>query len=107
MLNDYTRDLTVEEKRQLWNVLDHDLSSEEDPELLAGIDEAIRSMERGEKTYTIEEVREHIAEVVEKSPYEFSRLMYTVIFSKSADKDIVNIVKYVAAENPQAAQVCG
>jgi plasmid stabilization system protein ParE len=33
--------------------------------------------------------------------------MYTVIFSKSADKDIVNIVKYVAAENPQAAQELG
>src|SRR5262249_46863057 len=27
-----------------------------------------------------------------KSPYEFSRSMYTVIFSKRADKDIVNIV---------------
>jgi hypothetical protein len=62
--------LTVEEKRQLWNVLDHELSSEEgeeSPELLAAIDEAIRSVERGEKTYTIEEVREHIAEVVERA----------------------------------------
>src|ERR1700746_3830334 len=28
--------------------------------------------------------------------------MDTVVFSKSADKDIVNIVKHVAAENPQA-----
>ena len=62
--------LTLEEKRQLWNVLDHELTSEEDdesPELLAAIDEAIRSVERGEKTYTIEEVRKHIAEVVERA----------------------------------------
>jgi hypothetical protein len=62
--------LTLEEKRQLWNVLDHELTSEEDdesPELLAAIDEAIRSVERGEKTYTIEEVREHIAQVVERA----------------------------------------
>ena len=33
--------------------------------------------------------------------------MYTVIFSKSADKDIINIVKHVAAENPQAAKTLG
>ena len=33
--------------------------------------------------------------------------MYTVIFSKSADKDIINIVKHVAAENPQAAKRLG
>jgi toxin ParE1/3/4 len=33
--------------------------------------------------------------------------MYTVIFSKSADKDIINIVKHVAVENPQAAKKLG
>ena len=33
--------------------------------------------------------------------------MYTAIFSKSADKDIINIVKHVAAENPQAAKKLG
>jgi hypothetical protein len=61
--------LTEEEKRQLWNVLDHELTPEEDeesPEVLAAIDEAIQSLERGEKTYTIEEVREHIAKIVER-----------------------------------------
>jgi hypothetical protein len=62
--------LTEEEKRQLWNVLDHELTPEEDeesPEVLAAIDEAIQSLERGEKTYTVEEVREHIAEIVERA----------------------------------------
>ena len=34
-------------------------------------------------------------------------MMYTVVFSKSADKDIINIVKHVAAENPQAAKKLG
>jgi toxin ParE1/3/4 len=33
--------------------------------------------------------------------------MYTVIFSKSADKDIISIVKHVAAENPEAAKKLG
>ena len=36
--------LTEEEKRQLWNVLDHELTPEEDeetPEAVAAIDEAI------------------------------------------------------------------
>ena len=62
--------LTQEEKRQLWNVLDHELTPKEDeesPEVLAAIDEGIRSLENGEKTFTIEEVREHIAEIVEKA----------------------------------------
>jgi hypothetical protein len=62
--------LTESEKRQLWNVLDHELTPEEDeesPEVLAAIDEGIRSLESGEKTYTIEEVREHIAEIVERA----------------------------------------
>jgi hypothetical protein len=62
--------LTQEEKRQLWNVLEHELTSEEEeesPEVLAAIDEAIRSLEKGEKTYTIEEVRAHIAEIVERA----------------------------------------
>jgi hypothetical protein len=62
--------LTEQEKRQLWNVLDHELTPEEDeesPEVLAAIDEGIRSLESGESTYTIEEVREHIAQIVEKA----------------------------------------
>jgi hypothetical protein len=62
--------LTEEEKRQLWNVLDHELTPEEDeesPEVLAAIDEGILSLESGERTYTIEEVREHIAQIVEKA----------------------------------------
>ena len=33
--------------------------------------------------------------------------MYTVIFSKSADKDIISIVKHVAAGNPEAAKKLG
>jgi toxin ParE1/3/4 len=33
--------------------------------------------------------------------------MYTVIFSKGADKDIISIVKHVAAENPEAARKLG
>ena len=33
--------------------------------------------------------------------------MYAVIFSQQADKDIISIVKHVAAENPEAAQKLG
>jgi predicted transcriptional regulator len=59
--------LTQEEKRQLWSVLDQELaqdSEEESPERLAGIDEGIRSLENGERTYTIEEARQLVAETV-------------------------------------------
>ena len=50
--------LTPEEKRQLWNVLNREVAhdiEEETPEILAAIDEGIRSLESGERTYTIEE----------------------------------------------------
>jgi hypothetical protein len=56
--------LTQEEKKQLWNALNHE---EESPEILAAIDEGIRSLESGEKTYTIEEARKLVAETVAKA----------------------------------------
>ena len=62
--------LTKEEKRQLWNVLNHEVTHDvegETPELLAAIDESIRSLESGEKTYTIEEARRVVAETVAKA----------------------------------------
>jgi hypothetical protein len=62
--------LTPEEKRQLWNVLNHEMAhdvEEEPPEVLAAIDEGIRSLESGERTYTIEEARQVVAETVAKA----------------------------------------
>jgi len=44
--------LTQEEKKQLWNALNHEVThdvEEERPELLAAIDEGIRSLESGKK----------------------------------------------------------
>ena len=61
---------TQEEKRQLWSVLDQELaqdSEEESPERLAAIDEGMRSLEGGERTYTIEEARRLVAETVAKA----------------------------------------
>ena len=57
--------LTQEEKKQLWNALNHEVShdvEEERPELLAAIDEGIRSLESGEQTYTVEEARQLVSE---------------------------------------------
>jgi hypothetical protein len=62
--------LTENEKRQLWNVLDQELALEEEeesPEILAALDEGIKSLESGEKVYTIQEVREHIARNIQKA----------------------------------------
>jgi hypothetical protein len=62
--------LTQEEKRQLWNVLNHEVAhdfEEESPESLAAIDEGVRSLESGEKTYTIEEARQLVVETVAKA----------------------------------------
>jgi hypothetical protein len=57
-------------KKAALEVLDHELTPEDDeesPEVLAAIDEGIRSLESGERTYTVEEVREHIAQALEKA----------------------------------------
>jgi hypothetical protein len=62
--------LTQEEKKQLWNALNHEVTydvEEESPELLAAIDEGICSLESGERTYTIEEARQLVAETVAKA----------------------------------------
>jgi hypothetical protein len=62
--------LTQDEKRQLWNVLDHELSSgqdEESPEILAAIERGIRSLEAGERTHTLEEARQRVKEIVAKA----------------------------------------
>ena len=52
--------LTQDEKRQLLNVLDRELSGEpeeDSPEGLAAIERGIRSLEAGERTHTLEEAR--------------------------------------------------
>jgi hypothetical protein len=62
--------LTQDEKRQLWNVLDHELSigqDEESPEVLAAIERGIRSLEAGERTHTLEEARQRVKEIVAKA----------------------------------------
>jgi hypothetical protein len=62
--------LTEDEKRQLWNVLDHELggeAEEESPEVLAAIERGIRSLESGERTHTLDEARERIREIVAKA----------------------------------------
>ncbi|MBV8377601.1 MAG: hypothetical protein JO279_11430 [Verrucomicrobia bacterium] len=62
--------LTEDEKRQLWNVLDHELgdeSEEESPEVLAAIERGIRSLEAGERTHTLDEARERVREIVAKA----------------------------------------
>jgi hypothetical protein len=62
--------LTQDEKRQLWNVLDQELSSgqdEESPQVLAAIERGIRSLEAGERTHTLEEARQRVKEIVAKA----------------------------------------
>ncbi|MBV8213723.1 MAG: hypothetical protein JOZ08_10945 [Verrucomicrobia bacterium] len=62
--------LTKEEKRQLWNILDHELgeeAAEENPEVLAAIEKGIRSLEAGEPTHTLEEARERVRQIVAKA----------------------------------------
>lgn len=62
--------LTQDEKRQLWNVLDHELSGEPDeesPEVLAAIERGIRSLDAGEPTHSLEEARERVRKIVAKA----------------------------------------
>jgi hypothetical protein len=62
--------LTREEKDRLLNFLNHEVAQdfeEESPELLAAIDEGIRSLKSGGKMYTIEEAGELVAEAAAKA----------------------------------------
>jgi hypothetical protein len=62
--------LTEDEKRQLWNILDQELSGapdEESPEVLAAIERGTRSLEAGERTHTLDEARERVREIVAKA----------------------------------------
>jgi hypothetical protein len=60
--------LTSEEKRQLQNVLDRELASDseqdESPEFLAELDRCAREAEAGGKTYTVEEARQMVQEII-------------------------------------------
>jgi hypothetical protein len=60
--------LTPDEKRQLRDVLIRELASErepeESPELLAELDRCVREAEAGGKTYTVEEARQMVQEII-------------------------------------------
>jgi hypothetical protein len=62
--------LTPDEKRQLRNVLDRELASEseqdESPEFLAELDRCVREADAGGKTYTVEETRQMVREIIER-----------------------------------------
>ena len=62
--------LTPDEKRQLWNVLDRELASEaepdESPEFLAELDRCVKEADAGGKTYTVEEARQMVREIIER-----------------------------------------
>jgi hypothetical protein len=54
--------LTEDEKRQLWNTLDQQLAGEgeESPEFLAELDARIRDLDRGARTYSLDEARQMV-----------------------------------------------
>ena len=60
--------LTSDEKRQLRNVLDRELASDteqdESPEFLAELDRCVREAEAGGETYTVEEARQMVQEII-------------------------------------------
>ena len=58
--------LTEDEKRQLWNILDQQLSDEgeESPEFLAELDGRIRSLDQGARTCSLDEARQMVRDTV-------------------------------------------
>jgi len=58
--------LTDDEKRQLWNILDHD-EGEESPEFLAALDARIRALDHGARTYSLEEARQMVSDTVTRA----------------------------------------
>ena len=60
--------LTDDEKRQLWNILDQQLADEEEsPEFLAGLDARIRALDRGARTYSLDEARQMVRDTVTRA----------------------------------------
>ena len=58
--------LTEDEKRQLWNVLDQELGGEgeESPEFLAELDARVRALDDGKRTYSVDEARQMVRDMV-------------------------------------------
>jgi hypothetical protein len=61
--------LTEDEKRQLWNILDQQLADEgeESPEFLAELDARIRALDRGARTYSLDEARQMVRDTVTRA----------------------------------------
>ena len=61
--------LSDDEKRQLWNILDHELSGEgeESPEFLAELDARIRALDHGARTYSLDEARQMVRDTVARA----------------------------------------
>jgi hypothetical protein len=61
--------LTDDEKRQLWNILDHELNGEgeESPEFLAELDARIRALDHGTRTYSLDEARQMVRNTVARA----------------------------------------
>jgi hypothetical protein len=60
--------LTPDEKRQLRDVLTRELASEreleESPEFLAELDRCVREAEAGGRSYTVDEARQMVQEII-------------------------------------------
>jgi hypothetical protein len=61
--------LTEDEKRQLWNVLDQELAGEgeESPEFLAELDARVRALDHGARSYSVDEARQMVRDVVARA----------------------------------------
>ena len=61
--------LSDDEKRQLWSILDQQLSGEgeESPEFLAELDARVRALNDGARTYSLDEARQMVRDTVARA----------------------------------------
>jgi hypothetical protein len=61
--------LTEDEERQLRNVLDQELTGEEEesPEFLAELDARVRSLDKGARTHSVDEARKTVNDLVARA----------------------------------------
>jgi hypothetical protein len=61
--------LTDDEKRQLWSILDQELSAEgeESPEFLAELDARIRALDHGVRIYSLDDARQMVRDTVARA----------------------------------------